>query len=166
MLNFIGKKVSDFNEGFQDDLKESLKELLKVIQEDDSDFSSMLKIFFDEHMKDKIYGKSAFPEDETFIDFEYLIGEEAVFLKLNFTVIGALEVLIQSQKGAILINFLSGNDDLIDFMKENDNVLKSMLNRNDIKKFNIGYFNSKKIVDKLKIWSLDFYTKSEFNVRV
>jgi hypothetical protein len=167
ILSFIEKKLFDFNEGSYDNLKESIEELLKVIREDDSDFSSMLRILFNESIKEsKIYGRSAFPEDETFTDAEYLIGEESVFLRLNFSVIGALEVLIQNQKGVISINFLSENDDLIDFMKENDNLLKSILNRNNVKKCNIGYFNSKKIVDKLKIWGLDFYTKSEFNVKV
>ena len=165
MLNLLGKKVFDFNESFHDSLKESIENLLKVIKEDDSDFSLIFKVFFDESPESKIYGKSAFPEDETFTDFEYLIGEDSVFLKLNFSVIGTLEVLIKYQKGAILIHFLSEKDNLIDFMRENDNILKSMLNKSDIKKYNIAYFNSKKIVDKLKIWSLDFYTKSEFNVK-
>jgi len=166
MLRLLGKKVFDFNESSHDSFKKSIEELLKFIKEDDSDFSSMFKVFFDESTQSKIYGKSVFPEDETFIDFEYLIGgEDSVFLKLNFTVIGTLEVLIKNQKGIVLIDFFSEKDNLIDFMKENDNVLKNMLNQSDIKKYNITYFNSKKIVDKLKIWSLDFYTKSEFNVK-
>ncbi|MCL1865478.1 MAG: hypothetical protein FWF73_06685 [Spirochaetes bacterium] len=165
MLSLTGKKASDFNESFNDNFKESIEDLLKVIQEDDSDFESMFKIFFDQNIDSKIYGKSAFPENETFTDIEYLIGEKSVFLKLNFSVIGTLEVLIQNRKGAVSIHFLSEKDNLIDFMKENDNILKNMLNQNDIKKYNIAYYNSKKIVDKLKIWSLDFYTKSEFNVK-
>ena len=146
-------------------LKESIEDLLKVIQEDDSDFYSMFKIFFDENFTSKIYGKSAFPDDETFTDIEYLIGEDSVFLKLNFSVIGPLEVLIKYREEAVRIHFLTEKDEVIDFMKENDNILTSMLNKSDIKKYNIVYYNSKKILDKLKIWSLDFYTKSEFNIK-
>ena len=165
MLNFTGKKVFDFNERSYDSFKESIEDLLNVIKEDDSDFYSMLKIFFNENNQSKIHGRYAFPEDETFIDFEYLIGEDSVFLKLNFSVIGPLEVMIKDLGKNILIHFLSEKDDLIDFMKENDNLLKGMLNQSNIKKYTIAYFNSKKILDKLKIWSLDFYTKSEFNVK-
>jgi hypothetical protein len=161
MLNLLGKKVFDFNESF----KESIEDLLKVIQEDDSDLDSVFKIFFDESIESKKYGKLVFPDDETFIDFEYIIGEDSVFFELKFSVIGALGVLIKHQKGVILIYFLSEMDNLIDFMKENDTVLKNMLNQSDIKKYNIAYFNSKKIVDKLKIWGIDFYTKSEFNIK-
>jgi len=164
MLNLIGKKVFDFNERFNDDFQESIIDLLRAIKEDD-DFDLMVKNFFDENIKSKIYGKYAFPEDEAFIDFEYLIGEDSVFFRLNFSVIGPLEVLIKDQKKNISIHFLSEKDDLINFMIENDNLLKSMLNKSDIKKYSIAYFNSKKIVDKLKIWSLDSYTKSEFNVK-
>jgi hypothetical protein len=40
-----------------------------------------------------------------------------------------------------------------------------MLEQNGVKKSVIGYFDSKKIVDKLELWSLDFYTKSGFNVK-
>jgi hypothetical protein len=165
LLNLMGKKVFDFNERSLDNFKESIEDLLNVIKEDDSDFNSMLKIFFDENNQSKIYGKYAFPEDETFVDFEYLIGEDSVFFKLNFSATGPLDVMIKDLKKNILIHFLSEKDDLIDFMKENNNLLKSMLDQNDIKKYTIAYFNSKKILDKLKVWGLDFYTKSEFNVK-
>ena len=147
------------------DLKENLKDFLKVIQEDDSDFAAMFKIFFDESFESKTSGKFVFPEDETFIDLEYLIGEDSIFIKLNFSVIGALEVLIKHQKGEIFISFFTEKDNLIDFMKENDSILNNMLNVSGVKKYNIAYFNSKTIVDKLKVWSLDFYTKSEFNIK-
>jgi len=165
LLNLMGKKVFDFNERSLDNFRESIEDLLNAIKEDDSDFNSMLKIFFDENNQSKIYGKYAFPEDETFIDFEYLIGEDSVFFKLNFSATGPLDVMIKDLKKNILIHFLSEKDDLIDFMKENNNLLKSMLDQNDIKKYTIAYFNSKKILDKLKVWGLDFYTKSEFNVK-
>ena len=174
MLNLLGRRTFNLKDNIppppsaavENRLKESVEDLLKVIQEDDSDFYSMFKIFFGEDVDSQKYGELIFPDDETFTDFEYLIGEDSVFLKLNFSEIGPLGVLIKYQKEVILIHFLSEKDNLIDFMKENDNLLKSMLNQNNIKKYSIAYFNSKKIVDKLKIWSLDFYTKSEFNIKV
>jgi uncharacterized protein YrzB (UPF0473 family) len=165
MLNFIGRRTVNLNDSLNDSLKESIVSLLGVIREDDSDFSSMFKIFFDQNADSKKYGTMAFPEDETFTDIEYIIGEESVFLKLNLSAAGTLEVLIKKMKDVILIHFLSEKDNLIDFMQDNVNILTNMLNQNDIKKYNVAYYNSKKIVDKLKIWSLDFYTKSEFNAK-
>ena len=171
MLNLLGKRAFNFNDNLHPSaaekysLKESIEDLLKVIQEDDSDFTSMLKIFFDENSDSKNYGKFIFLDDETFTDSEYLIKEDSVFLKLNFSAIGPLEVLIKYRKESILIHFLSEKDNLIDFMKENDSILNNMLNVSGVKKYNIVYYNSKKILDKLKVWSLDFYTKSEFNIK-
>ena len=38
-----------------------------ILKEDDSDFSLMLDLIFDEHKNSEIYGELVFPDDEKFL---------------------------------------------------------------------------------------------------
>lgn len=166
MLSLAGRKP--FNSGKENSasIEDAIDHLCNILKDDDSDFSVMLEMIFDDHEKNDIYGDLVFPDDEHFTGIEYILKEDSVFLKFDLSSAGVLGVFIKSDKDHVLINFLSGKEELLSFMRESEDILKKMLDQNGIKKSIIGYFDSKKIVDKLELWSLDFYTKSEFNVKV
>jgi len=146
--------------------EDSIGQFCNLLKEDDSDFSVMLDFIFDDPDSIRIYGDIAYPENGTFSGIEYILNNDSVFLKFDLSSVGELEVFIKSEKDRVLINFLSGKEEALLYIKDKEGTLKSMLEQNGVKKSVIGYFDSKKIVDKIKLWSLDFYTKSEFNVKI
>ena len=166
MLSLTGKKTVNFKKEDKSSLHESIDVFSGFMKDDDLDFSLMLELLSDENKNSGIYGEMAFPEDEGFSGMEYVVKPESVFLKFDFSAVGTLCVFIKAEKGEFVINFLSLKDEALLLIKENEGILKKMLEQRGIKKSIIGYFDSKKIVDKLELWSLDFYTKSGFNVKV
>lgn len=165
MLNLTGRKP--FNPGKENSssFEDDMENLCNILSDDVSDFSVMLKLIFDDHKNSEIYGDLIYPEDESFCGVEYIVKDDSVFLQFDLSAAGVLDVFIKSDKEQVLINFLSGKEEFLSFIKESERILKDMLEQNGIKKSVIGYFDSKKIVDKLELWSLDFYTKSGFNVK-
>lgn len=165
MLAMAGKKAMDSFKKDPSLFEDFIDHFCNILKEDNSDFSLMFDLFSDENMNREIYGELVFPENEKFSGIEYVLNVNSVFFKLNLSETGILEVFIRSENDRILINFLSGRENVILYLKENESVLKEMLARNGVKKSNIGYFDSQKIVDKITLWSLDFYTKSKFNIK-
>lgn len=166
MLAMTGKKTFLSKKEDLSYYEKSIEQFCDVLKEDDSDFSLMLELVFDDYKNSKVYGEISYPDDGIFSGFEYVINSDSVFLKFELSSIGDLGVLVKSEKEQILINFLSGKEEALQFIRDNEKELKKMLEKNGIKKSIIGYFDSEKIVDKIKLWSLDFYTKSGFNVKV
>jgi len=166
LLNAAGKKPVHSGEDDSSSFEDAVDEFCSILEKDDADFSLMLDLIFDEHKRSEIYGELAFPEDESFSGIEYILNEDSVFLKIDLSSVGSLGVFVKSEKETVLINFLSGKEEVLLFMKENEMVLKGMLSENGVKKSIVGYFDSKKIVDKIELWSAHYYTKSEFNVKV
>jgi len=166
MLSLSGRKPLNSGKENPASFDDAMEDLCTILKEDDSDFSIMLEMIFDDHKSSEIYGDFVFPDDESFTGMEYILKEDSIFLKFDLSSAGVLGVFVKSDKEKVLINFLSGKEEFLSFMKENEGILKQMLEQNGVKKSVIGYFDSKKIVDKLELWSLDFYTKSEFNVKV
>lgn len=165
MLAMAGKKALDSFKKSSLMLENTLDHLCKILKDDTSYFSLMFDLLFDETKTREIYGEMVFPDDGYFSSIEYILNGNSVFLKFNLSATGILEVLIKSDFETVLINFLTVKEDLIPYLKENEGVLKNMLKQNSVKKSVIGYFDSKKIVEKIEIWSLDFNTKSEFNIK-
>jgi len=166
MMNFTGKKSFIFAKEKQNEVESAIGNFCDILKDDDADFSLMLDLIFDDHKDGEIYGELAFPDEENFSGIKYILKEDSVFLKFDLSAAGELGVLVKSGKELTVINFLSVKDDVLFFIKECESLLKKMLEQNGVKKSAIGYFNSKKIVDKIELWSLDFYTKSGFNVKV
>ncbi len=166
ILNAAGKKTLHTEEDDSSSFEDALDEFCDILKKDDADFSLMLDLIFDEHKDSEIYGEMAFPEEDAFSRIEYIVKEDSVFLKFDLSSAGELCVFLKSDNERILINFLSGKEEILLFLKENEGLLKTLLGESGVKKSVIGYFDSKKIVDKIELWSLDYYTKSEFNVKV
>jgi len=166
MLNIAGRKPLHAQRESMSSFEDAAEFLCSIVKEDDTDFYLMLDLIFDEDKNREIYGELAFPDEDTFSRIEYILKENSIFLKLELSAAGQLGVFVKSEKEAVTINFLSGKDDFLVYIKEREDSLKEMLGDNGIKKSIIGYFDSKKIVDKLELWSLDFYTKSGFNIKV
>ena len=164
LLAMAGKKTFYFKNDDSLSIEDAMDDLCNALKDDDLDFSLMLDLILDEHKNSEIYGNMAFPEDEDFSNIEYIIKDESLFLKFDLSS-GVLGVFVKSDKERILINFFLEKEEFLSFIKENDGVLKEMLERNGVKKSVVGYFDSKKIVDKIELWSADFYTKSGFNVK-
>jgi hypothetical protein len=166
MLAAAGKKAFHSQKEDMASFEKAMEDFCRILKGDDSDFSVMLDLIFDEYKNRELYGELAFPEEENFSGIEFILKEDSVFLKFDLSSIGGLGIFIKSAKELVLINFLSGKEEALLFLKESEGILKEMLEQNGIKKSVVGYFDSKKIVDKLELWSLDFYTKSDFNVKV
>jgi len=147
-------------------LEDSIGKFCEILKEDDTDFSLMLDLIFDDDKNSGKYGELVYPDEENFSGIEYVLKGDSVFLNFELSALGELGVFVRSGKEQVVINFLSGKGETLQFIGENESVLKKMLEQNGVKKSLIGYFDSKKIVDKIKLWSLDFYMKSEFNVKV
>ena len=166
MMAMSGKKASLSEKKDTANFEESLEQFCDILKKDDSDFSFMLDYIFNDTDDSRIYGELVYPEKGSFSGIEYILKDDSVFLKFELSSVGELGVFIRSEKDRVLINFLSAKEEALVFIRENESVLKSILEKNGVKKSVIGYFDSKKIVDKIKLWSLDFYTKSGFNVKV
>ncbi len=166
LMELNGKKNSFAEKQNTSSFEHSIDHLCDILKEDDSDLSFMLDYIFNGGDDSSIYGELAYPDDEGFSGIEYVVNGDSVFLTFDLSAAGELGVFIKTAKDSVFINFLSGKEETLGFFKNNEIILKEMLERNGIKKSVIGYFDSKKIVDKIKIWSLDFYTKSGFNVKV
>jgi len=166
MLTMSGKKLFDSGKEDMESFNKATDLFCDILKDDDSDFSLMLDLFFDETKSSELYGELAFPDEDSFSPVRYIIKDDSIFLSFNFSDAGVIGVFIKSDKAQVLINFLSEKDDVLHFMKEREGLLKEMLEQNGLKKSVIGYFDSKKIVDKIELWSLDFYTKSGFNIKI
>jgi hypothetical protein len=165
MLFLTGKK--DFNSGKRDlsEFENGMDSLFDAMKDDDSDFSLMLDLVSDENKRREKYGELVFPEEESFSTVEYIINGDSVFLRFNLSTAGEVSVLVKTLKDTVLINFLVFKDDVLQFLEQNEKDLRQMLEQNGIKKTIIGYFDSKKVVDKIKLWSIDFHTKYGFNAK-
>ena len=166
MLALNGKKTSFLKKENLSSFEDEMEQLHSILRENESDFYLMLDLITDENKNSEIYGELVFPEDEKFSKIEYITKGNSIFLTFDLSSTGVLQVFVRWEKEQVLINFLSSKEDVILFMKENEAMLKNMLEQKGVKKSVIGYFDSKKIVDKIELWSLHFYTKSEFNVKV
>jgi len=166
MLSMTGKKPLQSKNEDQKSFEEEIDNFCGILKDDDRDFYIMLDLIFDEDVNSEIYGELAFPEDGHFSQIEYIMRGNSIFLKFELSSVGNISAFIRSGEELVLINFLSPKEEVLQFLEENESILKRMLEQNGVKKSVIGYFDSKKIVDKIDLWSLDFYTKSKFNVKV
>jgi hypothetical protein len=165
LLNITGKNSTLFKKNDPDSIKEAIDTVCEYLEDDTLDFSVMFDLLFDDHENNNLYGGIALPDNENFSNLEYVLLNNSIFLKFELSSTGIMEVFIRSDKESVLINFLSEKDDVIQFIEENEVVLKNMLEQKGIKKSIIGYYNTKKVVDKINLWCLNFYTKSKFNVK-
>jgi hypothetical protein len=166
MLNMTGRKPlnQQGEPGFN--FEESAEHICNLLKEDDADFYLMLDLINDEDKNSEMYGELVFPDDDSFSRVEYILKENSIFFKFDLSAAGSLGVFVKTDKDIVTINFLSEKEDFLLFMKERDDALKELLGINGVKKSIISYFDSKKIVDKLELWSLNFYTKSGFSIKV
>jgi hypothetical protein len=165
MLSMSGRKPFNQQGGKELSFEEASDHLCALLKEDDADFYLMLDLISDEDKSSEMYGELAFPDDDGFSRIEYVFNENSIFFKFDLSAAGQLGVFVKSDKDIVTINFLSEKNDLILFMKGREDALRGLLENSGVKKSIIGYFDSKKIVDKLELWSLDFYTKSGFSVK-
>jgi hypothetical protein len=165
MLSMSGRKPFNQHGEKASSFEETADHLCALLKEDDADFYLMLDLISDEDKNSEMYGELAFPDDDGFSRVEYIFNENSIFFKFDLSAAGQLGVFVKSDKDIVTINFLSEKNDFILFMKEREDALRDLLGNSGVKKNIISYFDSKKIVDKLELWSLDFYTKSGFNIK-
>jgi len=132
MLAMAGKKFIDSNKEDLASFEGDIDHLCNILKDDDEDFSLMLDLVFDELKNSDIYGDMAFPEEENFSGIEYIVKEDSVFLKFDFSSTGVLGVFVKSEKEQVLINFLSEKDEVLLFIKDSESVLKKMLEQNGV----------------------------------
>jgi viroplasmin and RNaseH domain-containing protein len=166
LLNITGKKTGFLHDEDTASMKKTTDSLCNILNEEDTDFSVMLDLIFDDDKDNMSYGRMAVPDGEKFTDAEFVLHNESVFLKLDLSATGLLEVFVRSDKDSVLINFFTEKEDVLKFLEGSKDILKKMLEQAHVKKSTIGYYNSKKVVEKINLWCVNFYTKSGFNIKV
>jgi len=144
LLNFTEKKSSLNHGSGHDSLEEAIDSICDFLKEDDADFSIMLDLIFDDNTNNMSYGFMAFPDGKSFSDAEFILHDDSVFLKLDLSSTGIIEVFVRLLNDSVLINFLSEKEDVVQFLEQNEGILKKMLEQNNVKKSSIAYYNSKK----------------------
>ena len=150
------------NEEIEDRVETTLGEL----SSDRDLYKEIVGVLFADTVEEKIYGEIPFPDGKSFSELKYISQDGSYFLEIELSALGKISAVIKSWDSGTFINIFSDNDDHIIYLKERTGILAEYLELMNVKKPFIGYYNSKKMIDKIESWCTDFYIKRDFDVKI
>ena len=146
---------------------ERIDDILHDIENlDDELFSDLLKLLAAPDTDDKGYGKFPVNDEGDFSGFEYIYTEDSFFLTFSLSQLGRISMLIRSEKGHTSISIGAENDRAVEMLEADSQELKKSLEQNGVSTGSVGFFNTKKVVDKLHVLCGDFQLKSGLDVKI
>lgn len=143
------------------------KEFLKILEQGENEIiECAIGVFKKAAWDNPVYSNAFIPYGDDFIEFDYIYYNNSFLCTIDLTFLGQIDIMIRDYNKVTEISFFSANDETESYLNRGKNDLINLLELNNIKSAVIQVYNRKKMVDKLSLLAADFYTKSDFDVKV
>ena len=147
---------------------ERLDDILRDVEEwcDDGLFAQLLEFLAGPQMKGEGYGSLPFPGGEEFTGFDFIFKEDMFFMSFSLSALGRISLFIRMEKGRASLSIGAENDRAVAMLEKDYEELAGSLKRSGTEFDAIRFFNTKKVIDKLRVLCSDFQLKSGIDVKI
>ncbi len=149
-----------------DDGSEALNGFVEGLLPGDEFFNDILEMLISPDSGNEGYGGFPIPDGEGFSKFRYVTRGNELFMNFSLSALGSMNVFIKSVNRCFTVSIGCDREESVEALEKSSGELRRVMSENGIHETVIGFFSSKKMIDKLRELCVAFHEKSGLDLKI